>query len=70
MKTYYLYGAGGAIQVPNERMRHLAKGQTTVSVRGFDLDHVVQNTDGSYAGFISISDAEKCKAGLCNPRNH
>ncbi len=70
MKTFYPYGGVPAIQVPAKELRHLAKDQQTVSVRGYASVHVIQNADGSYAGWIKINDAERCKEGLCNPRIH
>lgn len=70
MKTFYLYGAAGAIQVPNRELQHLAKGQETIPVRGFQLVHAVKDASGSYIGYIKISQAERCKEGLCDPRRH
>jgi hypothetical protein len=67
VKTFYPYH-GPPIQVPDKELRHLSKGQKTVSVTGYKFVHVVQNADGSYAGWININDAERCKEGLCNPR--
>jgi len=69
MLTFFLYSPShDAIQVPDTELRHVDKHQTTVHVRGRKPIYVIQNADESYAGWITISNAERCKEGLCNPR--
>jgi hypothetical protein len=67
METFFLYSYV-VIQVPDTELRHVGKGQTTVHVRGRKPIYVIQNADGTYAGWITINNAERCKEGLCNPR--
>jgi len=67
MLTFFLY-SHAAIQVPGTELRHVDKSQTTVHVRGRKPIYVVQNANGTYAGWITINNAERCKEGLCNPR--
>jgi hypothetical protein len=56
------------IFVPENKLRHIAEGQTVEALRGSAHTLAVVNAEGICIGWILKEDYYRCKNKLCNPR--